>query len=91
MLELLLRLEYKRQALRRRTLGTFPLREGSYSAIGVMLVIPAIIAGPSLFLAFPAVHFPFILTYDFVMVGLIMLGILCLCTVIMAPLGLVFL
>ena len=86
MLELLVRLEYKRQALRRKVLGMFRQHGESYFALAGVLVLIGIMTAP---LWLPAA--PIALGFGtYFLAALIILGILSIATVILAPASLIF-
>ena len=87
MLELLIRLEYKRQALRRRVLGKVGISDDSYFGIAVMAILFGLFMGPLTWPSWGIAAGPFWLAMLVLIVG----GLLLCATVILAPVGLILL
>jgi hypothetical protein len=82
-LELLIRLELKRQALRRKMLGVFRQDDDGYFAVGLM-VIAILLAPPTpLVIIAPA--------YTLGAIGIALVGAVLVLTVLLAPVGLMLL
>ena len=90
MLEWLIRIELERQALRRRVLGKLSRRGDSHYGIALLFVGVMIIAWPAtIFVVTTPVHALF-MSWDFFMVGAVVLAVFLLCTVILETLSLIF-
>ena len=81
-MDMLILLEYKRQALRRRVLGTSSTSGDSYSGFALFAVLTSIFAWPIL---------PLVADLPLLAVIFAILGFIFTITIVLAPIGIVFL